>query len=427
MNIAFIAVIMVVLIVIALLMRGRLNRFRRSLGRLVRTIRAITKIDQKVEFLYQLSRKTSLQIEPAPPLTGSWELIGGDGQGWPSNTFYKVRGLAIHEGKVFASLTGPKADGPVGEVWCLDGKTWSRIGGGTQGSWKSTPSFVDHLFSTEEGELFAAEKTGVWQLKGDCWTRLCEGLELNTKCGPYCFTEWDGQVVMGQWGCPRVALLNNDDKWHYLPDPDGGWGQGVRTIYCLASWNGYLYAGTGTGKFAGPSSTVWRYDGHYWEKIGGHGVRGSWRRDGIPFVLSLTVFNNKLVTTLSRPEDMPASASNVWIFDGKKWGALTVGSIPYLMSNSLIMNDSIVYNDRLVVATGHNGRHPAELWELCFEESWRPITSTILESPGEGEGGWWVYRLCTDGDHLYASTAGHQGAARVLRFTPCINKEKTCR
>jgi hypothetical protein len=398
-----------------------LRRVRREL----RTLRIGSHASQatalQLEALYQMAhRPVELDVPagPSPFEGGTWDTIGGDGAGWAGDAYYKVRGLAVHQGALFASVTGPRADGPNGHVWRFTGQNWQQAGGNVGGSWAADQSFVDHIYSMGADGLFAAEKSGVWRLHEDRWTHLCDGLELNDQCGPYGFAQWDGKLVMNQWGRPRVAVKDDAHAWSYLPDPADGWGAGVRTIYCLAEWNGALYAGTGTGSYRSASGAVWRHDGRQWEKIGGGGIRGSWSRDGIPFVLSLTPFGAYLVATLSRPAGTPGAASNVWLFDGQRWTPLAVGATPALMGQSLIMNDAIVFQDRLVVATGHDTRRPAQLWELGADQCWRAIDCPALETPGEGEGGWWVYRLCSDGRQLFASTAGHRGAARVLRFTP---------
>lgn len=346
---------------------------------------------------------------------GHWEQLAGSGKAWPENTYYKVRGLAVLDEDLYASLTGPQQDGSLGEVWRYSGNRWTCVASGDAGPW-SGPSSVDHLF-VYGGRLLAAERRCVWQLENGQWTQLGLGLEVDQKCGPYCFADWQGQVVMGQWGKPRVAVLGPDNLWSYLPDPVGGWGPGARTIYCLLSWRGLLYAATGTGKLSGDGATIWRYDGSRWEKIGGGGIRGSWSQSGIPFVLSMCEFNDCLVATLSRPDHTPAGASNVWAFDGERWGALAVGAAPRLMADSLIMNDAVTFRGRLVVATGHADRRAAQLWELGHDVAWHPVGPAELSTPGVGSGGWWVYRLLTDGRYLYAATAGHQGAACVFRFT----------
>jgi hypothetical protein len=347
---------------------------------------------------------------------GQWEQIAGSGKGWPADTYYKVRGLAALDGDIYASLTGPRQDGPLGEVWQFSQNRWTCVAGGSIGPWNE-PSSVDHLFSSQ-GYLFAAEKHGVWRMNGGTWAALSDGLDLDAKSGPYCFADWKGRVVLGQWGNPLVAVLSDNDRWSYLPLPKGGWGDHTRTIYCLTEWRDHLYAATGTGKLSGPGATIWRYDGEHWEKIAGGGLRGSWTQTGIPFVLALTAFEDRLIATVSRPVDTPSGASNVWAFDGDRWGAVGIGASPQLMSESLIMNDVVTYNGRLVVATGHADRQPAQVWELGTGETWRPVGPTELSMPGQGEGGWWVYRLFVDGPHLYAATAGHHGAAGVFRFAP---------
>lgn len=406
-----------------LLLRRIEPRLRRELRSAREAAQAVPGIRADMELLYQLHlRDATPPLPDAPevsPFTrGAWSLIGGEGTGWSANAFYKVRGLAAHQGGIFASLTGPNPDGPNGQVWRLDGGSAIQVGGDKGNSWPAGNSFVDHVFSKDDSALLAAEKSGVWSLENGQWTPLRDGLELNDKCGPYSFATWNGKVVMGQWGAPRVAQLGDDGKWTYLPEPESGWGVGARTIYCLIEFKGALYAGTGTGKLTGPASAVWRFDGTRWEKVGGDGIRGSWARGGLPFVLSLTVFGDVLIATVSRPDDTPYGASSVWLFDGNRWGPLAVAATPALMAESLIMNDAIVYKGQLVVATGHATRHAAQIWTFDKDRSWQPIGPAELASPPVGDGGWWVYRLCTDGERLYASTAGHTGAARVYCYTP---------
>jgi hypothetical protein len=82
------------------------------------------------------------------------------------------------------------------------------------------------------------------------------------------------------------------------------------------------------------------------------------------------------------------------------------------------MNDAVVYKGRLVVATGHATRKSAQIWVLDDAKCWQPVGPPEMLTPYPSEGGWWVYRLYTDGEHLYAATAGHCGAAKVFCFTP---------
>lgn len=409
------------ILVTGIVLRRRIPQLRHEWREMRTAARTVITLSNGLELAYQLqmAKYTPPLPQPTGPSpfdAGRWSVLGGEGLGWPADSFYKVRGLAMHKGILHASLTGPKADGPGGQVWRLTEGNPTQVGGDVAGSWRADDSFVDHLFSADADTLLAAEKTGVWRLVDEHWQHVSEGLELDDKCGPYGFAAWEGRTVMGQWGRPRVAVLGADDQWSYLPDPEGGWGTGVRTIYCLASFKGMLYAATGTGKLTGPASAVWRYGGTSWEKVGGAGIRGSWSREGIPFVLSLTVFGECLIATISRPEDTPAGASSVWVFDGDRWGPLAVGATPALMAESLIMNDAVVFKGRLVVATGHASRRPAQVWVLDNANCWQAVGAPELEAPGAGEGGWWVYRLHTDGEHLYASTAGHQGAAKVFCF-----------
>lgn len=399
-------------------------RIMTFLGDLRRAANATVVLQNYVEVLHQGQNQAFItrsagESKPSPFSHGHWDLVAGDGIGWEKDLFYKVRGLAVHEGLLFAGITGPAPDGPHGEVWRLEMGRWTCVGSERMGPWKSGHSSVEHLLSTSAG-LVVAERRGVWLLDRSGWSFAGSGLNCGEKSGPYCFSEWRGQLVAGHWGEPRVSVMQPDSTWTYLPTPPRGWGEGARTIYSMAAWNGYLYVGTGTGKFQGPSSTVWRFDGNDWEQVAGKGIRGSWLSDGIPFVLSLTPFKDRLIATLSRPPGLVAAASNVWIFDGVQWRALNPGRVPKPMADSLIMNDAVIFRDRLIVATGHSTRAPAEIWELGDSSEWRPVGPSRLKQHGSGDGGWWVYKLCADGEHLYASTAGHRGAATILRFSPDV-------
>ena len=421
MNTFIFIILLTLFVVMAIRIPSWFSRLREFFRKLRLGAEAAQIMSSHTEVLLQrLGEATAPQVKRGVSLFekgGYWDLIGGDGLGWPKDTFYKVRGLVMYQGDLYASLTGPNPDGPCGEVWRQSNGIWSCVGGGSVFKAQGGYSSIEHLFSAR-GVLLAAERSAVWQFDGNTWLSLSEGLELDLLSGPYCFAEWEGRTTMGQWGRPRVAVLDEGGRWSYLPEPHGGWGRAVRTIYAMLAYKGYLYAATGTGKFSGASSAVWRYDGKVWEQVGGSGIRGSWTRDGIPFVLSLSEFDNRLIATVSRPPGTPAAASNVWVFDGDRWGALAVGATPALMAGSLIMNDAITYFGNLVVATGHGDRQPSGIWELVSGSRWREVGPESLARSGEGDGGWWVYRLCTDGHHLYASTAGHRGAAKIFCFTP---------
>lgn len=342
---------------------------------------------------------------------GRWTLIGGDGAGWEGGAFYKVRGLAWQGERLYASLTGPLSDGPRGEVWSWDRRTWRR----EKHEWGSTASFVEHLFSFH-GSLYAAERGAVWKLHDGRWTSTGGELCEPGKSGGYAFAEWQGRLVMSFWGKPAVAVLYGE-RWSFLPDPGEGWGANVRTVYCLHQCGSFLYAGTGTGRFAGPASSVWRFDGRNWEKIGGDGIRGSWIEPGIPFVLSLNTYGGMLIATLSRPPGTHPHTSNVWAFDGARWRAIGTGKVPLLMGQSLIANDTAVFGGRFVAATGDGFHRDAQIWELEPDQSWRPAGAENFSVPvSDAPGGYWIYRLCAADNALFAGTAGHRGGARVFRF-----------
>jgi len=215
----------------------------------------------------------TLGMPPAMMPPGAWELIGGDGQGWAADRFYKVRGMALMDGVLYAGLTGPTQEGPCGEIWALADGRWRHIGGGIAGSWPAEPAFVDHL-TIHKGQLFAAVAGRLWGYADGAWFDVAGALPIAAKSGPYAFATFKDQLAVSVWGDPAVLLFDGA-KCARLPEPAGGWGDRVRTAYCLAEFRGQLFAGTGTGKFFGQGSSVFRYDGLAWEKVAGDGVRGS--------------------------------------------------------------------------------------------------------------------------------------------------------
>jgi len=343
-------------------------------------------------------------------------MIGGDGNGWRADTFYKVRGLAWHGDRLYASVTGPRSDGERGEVWSWNRRAWRREDGEADGPWPAS-QFVEHLFS-HDGWLFAATSGGVWRLRDRRWEDVTGDLAFDDKRGGYAFAAWRGGLAMSFWGEPGVAVFDGQ-RWQRLAGPSGGWGRGTRTVYCLQSFEDRLYAGTGTGRLTGPAASVWRFDGSSWERIAGGGERGSWSREGIPFVLSLREHAGFLIATLSRPPGTLARTSSAWAFDGRDWRPLGTGPVPPLMARSLIMNDSEVVGGRLIVATGDGQGRVAQVWELEASQRWRPVGGEVFSAERtDGAGGYWIYRLCSASGDLYAGTAGHKGAARVYRFSP---------
>jgi hypothetical protein len=395
-----------------------LNSLRRGLRPLYRKVRSHVAAARILRD--QRSRGApSLPLPPAQSAfaAGAWRKIGGDGIGWPADQFYKVRSLAFGGGTLFASLTGPTQEGPRGEVWAFADDVWRRIGGSERNSWPAEPAFVDQL-TLHRGTLYAGAAQRLWCYDGHRWADAAGPLPVTDRAGPYAFADLDQRLAVSFWGDPAVSVFDGI-TCKRLPDPEDGWGANARTVYCLAVFQGALCAGTGTGRLSGSAACVYRWDGGKWEKIGGAGIRGSWTQEGVPFVLSLTAFGEQLIATLSRPAGTPAAASNVWAFDGTEWRPVGGGNTPAIMADSSIMNDAKVFNGHLVVATGDSSKRNVRIWTLDAEQNWHDVSGGALNGPvNDRPGGYWVYSLCIGDDHLYAGTAGHQGGARVFRWTP---------
>lgn len=342
-------------------------------------------------------------------------IIGVAPKDWPSTLSYKVRSLAYMEGVVYASLTGPKQDGPNGAVYAYNDGVWQAIS-----SEKSGPTCpIDNLYVFDKS-LYAATYDGVWRYNGTSWKLCNDGLKVDKNYSIYSFTSWNGMLVAGYWGRPDIAILKNQ-KWEVIAGPSKGWGKNARTIYCMQEFQGKLFVATGTGKLTGQSASIWCYEKNKWQQIAGNGIRGSWLSDGIPFVLSLTVFNDTLLATLSRTQEQNKSSSNVWAFDGVSWCPIGVGSIPLEFADSKIANHAIDFNDNFLIATGDNMHHHIQIWQYLNGEGFCSIgldSDNIFSNTTDADKGAWIYQMCSDNKKcLYAAVAGHDGAARVLQIT----------
>lgn len=350
-----------------------------------------------------------LDSEKLEELGGAWELIGGHGRngGWSDTRAQnRVRALAEYRGVLYAGLGAADS-----EVWKLDEGRWMQVGGGgILGSWKgrsetfysaddvSSPNFtaawVNSLLADPEGDmLYAGLKQAeggaqLWCFNGKRWIQI--GGTGKSKYG-----DWDSRIydnvytllwhndalyagLLGkippssskayQEGFSNGEIFKfNGSSWERISGDGilGGWdrGHGTSWIYKLIVFRGEIHAaigrhGVGEKRWTGE---VWRLaGGKQWERIGGEGVRGSWKLPTTNMVTSMIVFRDRLFIgyNCQAYPQQEERVGNVWCWDGEDWCELALpffGTEASLAREQRSFNDFAVYRDWLVVGGGRAG------------------------------------------------------------------------
>ena len=85
----------------------------------------------------------------------AWTQIGGDSlnSSWLDGQYEQVKSLSVYNGRLYAGLGNTAGDG---EVWELDGSSWSRVGGsGVNSSWTVNTVETVRSFGVYKGKLYA--------------------------------------------------------------------------------------------------------------------------------------------------------------------------------------------------------------------------------------------------------------------------------
>ena len=108
--------------------------------------------------------------------TNAWTKIGGDGVSSSWNTNYEqIESLIAYNGKLYAGLGNSTGDA---EVWEYNGSTWVQSGGDSlNGSWLDGQYEQAKSLSVYNGRLYAglgnsAGDGEVWELDGSTWSRV---------------------------------------------------------------------------------------------------------------------------------------------------------------------------------------------------------------------------------------------------------------
>lgn len=85
----------------------------------------------------------------------TWAQVGGDGlnSGWLDGQYEQARSLGVYNGKLYAGLALSTGDG---EIWEMDGTTWSKVAGGVNGSWAANTIESVRALTAYKGKLYTA-------------------------------------------------------------------------------------------------------------------------------------------------------------------------------------------------------------------------------------------------------------------------------
>lgn len=256
----------------------------------------------------------------------TWTQVGGSGvnSSWPANTIEQVLSLRAFGGKVYAGLGTTGSDG---EVWRLSGGNWTKIGGGgTNSSWttgyEGVYSFTDDGTNLYAGLGLTAGDNEVWRWNGSSWTKIGgDGINSgfsSTYTIVQAMTFSGGKLYAGM-----QATNTGADVWTWdgtsWTQTGGGYVNNSWGYYGLQDVESMTKSGdylyAGTGYAYPGNAQIWRYDGAAWKIVGGQGINGSWPANQYEAVTSMISFGGKLYVGLGTSR----GDGSVWSYDGSGW------------------------------------------------------------------------------------------------------------
>ena len=319
----------------------------------------------------------------------SWTKIGGDGTGTSWATSVRVRDIISYTNPGgYTALYAGKGATNDAEVWRYSATStaWEVIAGnGENGSWSANEYNIVRDFFVMDGLLYVstAEDLGdadVWEYNGSTWTQI-GGDSINSS--------WDGATH------PAVTQLG--------------------------SFNGKLYANTGTGAAA----EIWEWTSPTdWTQVGGGGVNGSWTNNELSETLPLVEYRGQFYVGLHDNESVsPTHYAEVWRWPGTgDWAKVAGGGVHNSWQDDIadVVGGLVEFDGKLIAGFGllTPNQFGAQVWEMrigpiSYENSSKtlvinatttlPAGSTlIIENLGFGNftathSASTTIRLCADG------------------------------
>lgn len=219
--------------------------------------------------------------------TTTWTKIGGDGLNSSWNTNYETIGSMCFDASGNL-IVGIGLDNGDAEVYSWDGATWTKIGGDSvNSSWSSAGNYnqLRGLTLHDDGSgdaIFCglgidAGEGEVWKFQSGSWTKIGgDGINsgFTSELVNTLHSHSNGLLYAGI----GLTAANGGQVWSWNGTAwanVSGFGTGYERAFSMATLDGVLYAGLGSG--AGDAD-VWRYSGSgtTWTKVGGDAVALSW-------------------------------------------------------------------------------------------------------------------------------------------------------
>lgn len=352
---------------------------------------------------------------------GKWVKIAGTGEhgSWDARRFTKTKALSSFANDLFVGLCGSGG----AQIWRYDGAKWTK-------SWPSTKIEDEcvHVLLRAGGALYAGVDDRILRFSNGSWQEIGAPGKVGywTRGAfqrAYSMATFDGNLIVGT-SRPAAAYLYRQGKWHRLTRGTAIESTRYRGIYELISHSdGALYAGMIS---AAGATSVFKYDGEGWTRVGGDGLNGSWRSPGATYVLSMASFRNRLIVGTNRHPVVKGAFSSIWAFDGKEWQPIGIEAVPPRWGRMHNFNALHVYRNHLVAGGGGHPAGNASAWVLGSKpwqfggngvrSSWGGEDGRLTASPpAPGE---YVYRFTSWRGSLVAGFGLGPGTAQVWQYKP---------
>jgi hypothetical protein len=357
--------------------------------------------------------------------SGTWSQVGGDGlnSGWAVNVMESVNSMSIIGSTLYAGLYDAAGGGYVyawnGTSWSITGgqyvnKSWGYFG---QGSVETMQVAGDYMYA---GIGSAAGSAQVWSWDGADWS-IIGGQGINGSWASNTYDQISSMsshlgnlyVGLGITGGEAEVWQWNGTSWSQIGG-DGLSGSWIVTapgpyeeVNALASFDGNLYAGLGTG---GNDAEVWRWNGSTWTKIGGDSLNTGWTTN-YERVSAFAIYDGYLVAGLGAS----AGDAELWRWNGSAWNKLGGDSLNSSWDNTFEQVEALIpYAGGLYVALG-NSTGDGEIWELK-NNTWTKIGGDDLNGSW-ADGTYERVRSLTvyNGD-IYAGLGSTAGEGEVWRY-----------
>ncbi len=353
----------------------------------------------------------------------TWTQIGGDGlnSGWAAGAIEQVFSLYYQGSTLYAGTGNTAGDG---DVWRWNGTSWAQIGGdGLNSGWAASTYEGVYSITGDGTNIYAglgntAGDNEVYRWNGTAWTKI-GGDGINSG---FSTTHTIVQSLIYANSTLYAGLTSgstNSEMWSWNGTVwtrlGGGYvnkSWGYNNLQNVETMTQYgEYLYAGTGNTVAGNAQVWRFDGTTWTIVGGQGINGSWAANTYEGVLSMTSYNGNLYVGLGTT----ANDAEVWRYNGTSWTQVGGDSLNSGWTTNYEDVYSLqVFDGNLYAGIG-NSANDAEVWRYNGT-SWTKIGGDSINS------GWTtnyerVSSMSVMGGNLYVGLGNSTTDAEVWRWS----------